>query len=103
MPTIRSSNCSMSGPGSALTASLERRVLQSIGLAIQSRRNQDFRFDFLPVEILCNDLSGLAADLVGILNRVRVDLAVLDRLLALRLAIEANDLDAIGLACFFES
>ena len=44
----------------------------------------------------------LHAHLLGKLNRIGVDLAVLDRLFAFRLAVKADDRDLVGLARFFE-
>ena len=48
------------------------------------------------------DCDGRPADLVGELDRVGVDLAVLDRLLAFGLAVEADDLHLVGLAGLLE-
>ena len=55
-----------------------------------------------PFKIADDRLGGLDADLVGMLDRVGVDLAVLDRLLALGLAVEGDDLHLVGLAGLFE-
>ena len=53
-------------------------------------------------EIVHDRLGRLDADLIGMLDRVGVNLAFLDRLFAFRLAVEGDDLHLIGLAGFFE-
>src|SRR6516164_7620079 len=80
----------------------EQRILFPIPFAIKAGRNEDLGGHLLALEIRADGQRCLPANLVRILNWVGVDLAVLDRLLALELAIEADELDALRLACLFE-
>ena len=83
--------------------SLQRRILLAVGLTIQApsgsrlrrapSRHRNRRESFSTVFV---------ADLVGKLNRIGVDLAFLNGLLAVGLAVEADDLDPVGFAGFLD-
>src|SRR5262249_7583196 len=53
-------------------------------------------------EVLDDCSDRLDADLIGKLDRICVDLALFDRLLALRLAVERDDLNMFGFAGLFQ-
>ncbi|HTK76370.1 MAG TPA: hypothetical protein VL371_13990, partial [Gemmataceae bacterium] len=77
-------------------------VLERVGLTIQGRRDEDFRRHRFAVEVANDRPQGLATDAVGVLDRVGVDLAVLDGALPFRLAVEGDDLDLVRLVGLFQ-
>src|SRR5436305_4691953 len=81
---------------------LEGGVPGAVGLAVEAGGDQDLGRHRLAVEVGGDVPRRLAADAVGILDRVGVELAVLDGLLPLGLAVEADDRDAARLAGLFE-
>src|SRR6202007_2530080 len=74
---------------------LERRVFLAVGLAVEPRGDEDLGRHLLALEVPGDHPGRLAADAVGVLDRVGVGLAVLDGLLALGLAVEPDDLDPV--------
>jgi hypothetical protein len=81
---------------------LQFGVLERVGLTIQGRRDEDFRRHRFAVEVANDRPQGLASDAVGVLDRVGVDLAVLDGALPFRLAVEGDDLDLVRLVGLFQ-
>src|SRR5579884_52132 len=59
--------------------------------SVQLRRNQNLRWHFLALEVARDDAGRFAANAIRILHRIGVDLALFDCLLALWLAIEADN------------
>src|SRR5262249_43616895 len=105
--SVRSTPRSASTPGNDLlipsmcssgVESLEGCIVAAVCLSVECGRDQDLRRQGLALETLHDSPRRFPADALGILDRIGVDLAVLDGLLALGLAVEADDLDAVGLA-----
>src|SRR5437899_1863188 len=80
----------------------ERRVDCGVGFAIERSGDEQLRWHRFAGEMGEDGPHGLGADLVRELDGVGVNLACFDGLLALRLAVEADELDLIGLAGFFQ-
>src|SRR4051812_13420104 len=74
---------------------LQIGILLGVRLAIQRRRNEHLRRQRLAFGMADDGVDDLHAHLVRKLNRVGVDFAVLDRLLALGLAVEADNDDLL--------
>ena len=81
---------------------LQLQILLPIRLPIQLRRDELLRLDLLAVKVLEDGLHGQLADLVGMLDRVGVNLAVSNRSFAVVLPVEADNLDLVGFAGFLE-
>src|SRR4051812_29172481 len=88
--------------GSWLSDSFQLRVLRRVRLAVEAGGDEQFRRQFLALGVLDDGLDDFDAHLVGELDRIGIELTFLDRLLSFRLAVEADDLDLPGLACFLQ-
>src|SRR5439155_3973874 len=91
-------------PGkTAVRRSIYFWIVFRVGFAIQGGWDQDFFVNPLAVKVIDDRLGGGAADSLGKLHGVSVDLAFLNGLLAFRLAIEANQFHLICFAGLFQS
>src|SRR5205085_2613700 len=76
---------------------LQLGILLSVRLAIQARRDEQLRRQLFALGVFHNRPDDLYAHLVGELDGIGVDFAVADGDLAFALAVEADDLDLLGL------
>src|SRR5689334_12841268 len=82
---------------SPASTSLQFSILLGIALAVQGRWDQLLGGDLLAREVADDGRDGERSDLIGELDGVGVDQALLDRALAFGLAVEADELDLVGL------
>src|SRR6185437_27052 len=94
-PHLRTSASSAGRSLRFLPSSLQRRVLLGIRLAVQGRGDELLAGELLAGEVADDRVDGHPGDLVGELDRVGVDLAFLDPLLAFGLTVEADDLHLV--------
>src|SRR5688572_10910715 len=77
---------------------LQLRVLLRVRFPVKAGRDEDFRRHILAFGVADDRIDDLQPHLVRKLNRVGVNLSVLDRLLAFRLAVKADDDHLLRLA-----
>src|SRR5262245_55104107 len=87
---------------SATLGLLQFGIVLGVSFSIKSRWDELLWGHILTLEIAKDSLGGLLADLVGMLDRIGINLSVTNRLFALLLAVEGDEFDLIGLAGPFE-